>query len=57
MYVKEEKCKLSQTGIMFLGHKISRGLVRMDERKVKTILDWPKPKLISVLRSFLRVAN
>ena len=41
LYVKKEKCVFAQQEIMFLGHKVSKGLVKMDERKVQAILDWP----------------
>ena len=34
LYVKKEKCTFAQQEIMFLGHKVSKGLVKMDERKV-----------------------
>ena len=42
---------------MFLGQKISKDLMRMYEIKVKAILGWPIPKLVSELRSFLGLAN
>ena len=42
---------------MFLGHKVNKGLVKMDERKVQTILDWPPPSKVAELRSFLGLAN
>jgi len=42
---------------MFLEHKISKDLLGMHERKVKAIVDWPAPKLVSELRSFLGLAN
>ena len=42
---------------MFLGHKVSKGLVKMDERKVQAILDWPSPSKVTDLRSFLGLAN
>ena len=42
---------------MFLGHKVSKGLVKMDERKVQAILDWPPPNKVTELRSFLGLAN
>jgi len=41
LFVKKEKCEVAQTKILFLGRKISKGLVRMDEREVKAIMDWP----------------
>ncbi|KMT14518.1 hypothetical protein BVRB_4g072900 [Beta vulgaris subsp. vulgaris] len=42
---------------MFLGHKISKGSVRMDEAKVNAIMDWEQPKSVPELRSFLGLAN
>lgn len=42
---------------MFLGHKVSHGFVRMDDRKVKAIVEWPAPKNVAELRSFLGLAN
>ena len=41
---------------MFLEHKISKGLVKMDERKVHAILDWPLPSKVTELWSFLGLA-
>ena len=34
LYVKNEKCEFAQQEIMFLGHKVNKGLMKMDERKV-----------------------
>ena len=42
---------------MFLGHRISKGMVMMDEGKVQAILDWPAPSKVTELRSFLGLAN
>ena len=42
---------------MFLGHKVSKGFVKMDERKVQTILDWSPPRKVAELWSFLGLAN
>ena len=57
LYVKKEKCEFSQQEILFLGHKVSKGLVMMDERKVQAILNWPPPSKVAELRSFLWLAN
>ncbi|KAL2898903.1 Transposon Ty3-I Gag-Pol polyprotein [Bienertia sinuspersici] len=57
LYIKKEKCEFAQTEIMFLGHKISNGSVRMDGKKVQAILNWEEPKSIHELRSFLGLAN
>ena len=57
LYVKNEKCEFVQQEIMFLGHKVSKGLMKMDERKVQAILDWPPPNKVAELRSFLGLTN
>lgn len=57
LYVKKEKCEFSRTEVMFLGHWVSKGEVRMDGRKVQAILEWPAPTKVPDLRSFLGLAN
>ena len=57
LYVKNEKCEFAQQEIMFLGHKVSKGLMKMDERKVQAIHDWPPPNKVAKLQSFLGLAN
>jgi hypothetical protein len=41
----------------FLGHRITQEGLKMDDHKVKAILDWESPRSISALRSFLRLAS
>lgn len=53
LYIKKEKCEFARTEIMFLGHKISKGRVRMDGQKVEAIINWEPPKSVPELRSFL----
>ncbi|XP_044510183.1 uncharacterized protein LOC123228802 [Mangifera indica] len=57
LYVKKEKCEFCMQEIMFLGHKVSHGQIRMDERKVTAIVEWTAPTKVSELRSFLGLAN
>ena len=57
LFIKKEKCKFAQIEILFLGHKIRKGHVRMDPRKINAIMDWPRPKIVSELRSFLRASQ
>ena len=52
LYVKMEKCELlCPTGIIYFGHLISKGQVRMDGRKVQAIVDWTPPTKVSEARS------
>lgn len=53
LYAKESKCELFQTSVEFLGHIIDREGVHMMTDKVKAIKDWPIPKSIEDIRSFL----
>jgi hypothetical protein len=39
LYVKFEKCKFGVTEVDFLGHKITQEGLKMDDYKVKAILD------------------
>ena len=57
LYVKPEKCEFAREQITFLGHKISKGHIRMDERKVQAMIDWLAPTKVTELRSFLGLAN
>ncbi len=57
LYVKLEKCKFGVTEVDFLGHRITQEGLKMDDHKVKAILDWEPPKSVPALRSFLGLAS
>ncbi len=57
LYAKLEKCEFEVTEVDFLGHKITQEGLKMDDHKVKAILDWEPPKSVPTLRSFLRLAS
>ncbi len=56
MYAKLEKCEFGVMKIGFLGHRIIQERLKMDDHKVKAILDWEPPKSVPTLRSFLGLA-
>jgi hypothetical protein len=47
------KCQFFQSSVKFLGFIISSEGLRMDDKKVSTILDWPLPESLKQLRRFL----
>ncbi len=53
LYDKFEKCKFEVKEVNFLGHRITQEGLKMDDHKVKAILDWEPPKSIPALESFL----
>ena len=57
LYVKPKKCEFGCVQITFLGHIICNGEVRMNSKKIQAIIDWPAPKKVTELRSFLGLAN
>jgi hypothetical protein len=56
LYAKLEKCEFGVMEVDFLGHRITQEGLKMNDHKVKAILDWEPLKLVSALRSFLRLA-
>jgi hypothetical protein len=57
LYAKFEKCEFGVSEVDFLGHRITQEGLKMDDHKVKAILDWESPRLIPALRSFLGLAS
>jgi hypothetical protein len=54
---KFENCKFGVMKVDFLGHKITQKGLKMDDHKVKAILDWEPPRLVLALISFLKLAS
>ncbi len=46
LYTKFEKCKFGVMEMNFLGHRITQEGLKMDDHKVKAILDWGPPRLV-----------
>ncbi|XP_050212403.1 uncharacterized protein LOC126663714, partial [Mercurialis annua] len=57
LYVKKEKCDFAQKEVMFLGHIVGGGKLRMDKSKVQAIDEWKPPRKVPELRSFLGLVN
>jgi len=56
LYVKFENCEFRVTKVDFLGHRITQEGLKIDDHKIKAILDWDPAELIITLRSFLGLA-
>jgi hypothetical protein len=55
--LKLSQCKFAQRSIAYLGHIISGQGVSTDPSKVQAIVDWPVPRSVKELRSFLGLAG
>ena len=57
LYVKLEKCKQKVREVGFLGVIIRADGIKMEEEKVKGVLDWPTSKCVKDVQKFLGLAN
>jgi hypothetical protein len=55
--VKFDKCDFYQRKIQYLGHVISEDGIAFDPEKIKVIMEWPIPKDVADIRSFMGVTG
>ena len=55
--LKPNKCKLFQRRVTFLGHIVSGDGIEADPEKIAAIVDWPVPKNVGEVRSFLGLCS
>jgi hypothetical protein len=57
LYCRPDKCHFSTDTVEYLGFILSKDGLTMDPSKIRTILDWPEPKKVKDVQSFLGFAN
>ncbi|WMV55353.1 hypothetical protein MTR67_048738 [Solanum verrucosum] len=57
LYAKYEKCEFWLREVAFLGHVVSRDVIKVDPKKTDVIRNWPRPLTSSDIRSFLGLAG
>ena len=57
LFLKPEKCVFEKSSVNYLSLVISRGCVSMDPVKVRGVSDWPVPKKVKEVQSFLGFVN
>src|SRR6202789_4034912 len=53
LYVRPDKCFFSVNSVEYLGFILSTDGLKMSTAKVQTIQDWPEPKKVKDIQSFL----
>jgi len=53
LYVKAEKCEFHLDSVEYLDYVLSPSGLTMSNAKVKTIQEWPEPKKVKDIQSFL----
>ena len=57
LYAKFSKCVFFKDKIQYLGHVVSKDRISVDPDKVKAIMEWPVPKNVSDIRSFMGITG
>jgi len=53
LYIKLKKCELFKNIVSFLGHNLSSDGISAEEDKVRSIREWPLPKCVRDIQSFI----
>jgi hypothetical protein len=57
LYARPLKCTFDQPEVEFCGHIVGGGVVRVLDKKVKVIKEWPQPRNVHEVRQFFGLAN
>ena len=57
LYCKASKCEFSTDTTEFLGFICTQDGIKMDDTKVQVIRDWPRPRNVRDVQSFLGFTN
>jgi len=57
LYIKPEKYKWKVKEVGFLVVVIRPDRIKIEEKKIKGIVDWPTPKGVKNIQKFLELAN
>ena len=57
LYAKRSKCEFFRDEVEFLGHRIGANGLSVSQDKISAVRDWPAPKNVSEVRSFLGLAG
>ena len=57
LHLKIKKCKFAVSQIDYLGMVLSPGEIRMDQMNLNGIKQWPTPKTVKDVRSFMGFTN
>ena len=57
LLLKPEKCEFHKEQVEFLGYIIGTHGIKMDQVKVKAVLEWPTPTTVKEVQAFIGFAN
>jgi len=54
-FLKHSKCEFGKESLVYLGHVIGHGQLKIDPSKVSATVDWPRPYNVIEVRHFLGI--
>ena len=57
LYAKFSKCDFFKNKILYLGHVVTKEGISIGLKKIKAIEEWPIPKDVTNIRSFLGITG
>ena len=57
LHLKPGKCEFFRDRLEYLGHIVSSRGIKTNPQKIMAIVNWPQPKNVTQVRSFLRFCN
>jgi hypothetical protein len=57
LYAKFDKCDFYEKEIQYLGHVILAEGIAVDPEKIKAIMEWPVPKDVADIQSFMGITG
>lgn len=57
LYANPSKCVFDQDEVEYLGYILGKDGLKMNPKKLSTIVDWPEPRSVKDIQSFLGFAN
>ena len=57
LYARPTKCSFNHPEVEFCGHIVGNGVVKVLDKKVKIIREWPQPKNVQEVGQFFKLAN
>ena len=55
--LKPSKCEFFKPRIEYLGHIVSKDGIETNPKKIEAILNWPRSKIVTQVRSLLGFCN
>ncbi|GBG78056.1 hypothetical protein CBR_g25993 [Chara braunii] len=55
--INAKKCEWAKTQVLYLGHVLDGDGIKPEDSKIAAIRDWPTPRTLTELRSFLGLTN